>query len=463
MSTEDSRSRWAALLIGTAATDSDLSSLPSVRHNLTDLERVLTDPQLVGMDPANVTVVPDPAAEHEVLDPLSRLADQDLDMLLVYYAGHGQTDDAGDLYLATTSTPNRADGLEWRSIEYRRVQRVVRRAVAGVRLVVLDCCFAGRALDVMTSDDAVLRGVVGIAGAVSWVASPRDKTAMAPAGERHTAFTGAFLGHITGDTRTPGADALTLATLIRSTRDTLRTLGRPEPQVQAQGNGLDLPIVRRPPAPDAPFDAHRESGHGPRTAPDAAGDVSGHSTSRVTPKRSFLLREETPELTAALERRDGIPLAIPRADEVPAQPLPTSLRSIRKWKNWTHSRAWQRRLSGFPSSMGTTWQVQVELLSESERKLFYFALMTEAVGQSLRQPAGGLSPVTGESARDAFWLNIDADGLISPVQFSLELRVPDHRPCTVWTHLPPTLDVFERDGVRSLSVGGVDLWHVTLD
>ena len=134
MTAELSRGRWAALLIGTAANEADLPPLPSVRQNLTDLQRVLTDPELVGMDPANVIVVSDPAAEHEVLDPLAGLADQDLDVLLVYYAGHGQTDDLGNLFLATTRTRNRADDLAWRSVEFARIQGVVRRAVAGVRL-----------------------------------------------------------------------------------------------------------------------------------------------------------------------------------------------------------------------------------------------------------------------------------------------------------------------------------------
>src|SRR6202023_2220639 len=106
---------------------------------------------------------------------------------------------------------------------------------------------------------------------------------------------GALLGHITGGTRTPGTDALTLDTLVRRTRETLRSLGRPEPQVQAQGTGLDLPIVRRPPLPTA------------EPAP-------ARPARRPTPRTSFLLSNETPELTAALERRIGTHLVVPGED-----------------------------------------------------------------------------------------------------------------------------------------------------
>jgi hypothetical protein len=457
VTTELSRGRWAALLVGTASNNADLPPLPSVRQNLTDLQRVLTEPELGGMDPANVLVVSDPAAEHDMLDPLARLADQDLDVLLVYYAGHGQTDEAGDLYLATTSTPNRAAGLEWRSIEFRRVQRVIRRAAAGVRLVVLDCCFAGRALDVMASGDAVLRGAVGTAGAVTWVASPADKTAMAPAGEPHTAFTGALLGHLTGSTRTPGVDALTLDTLVRSTRETLRSLGRPEPQVQAQGNGLDLPIVRRPPLPaDAPKPSPSQP-EAPRRP-------------RPTPK-GFLLRDKTPELTAAVERRRAAPLVIPDEVEVPVQPLPSPLRSSWARKSRTHCRSWQQLLRGFPSPEATTWQLQVELIGDRDRELFQLALMTQAVGgtHALEHPAGRLGAVVQDSEvgfrlsldRDYQWLNIDNDGLISPARFSVDLVSAAHAPCEIWIFLPPTVELFERDGIRSVGREGARIGPVT--
>ena len=235
----------------------------------------------------------------------------------------------------------------------------------------------------MAAGDATLRGAVGTAGAVTWVASPADKTAMAPAGEPHTAFTGALLGHITGSTRTPGVDALTLDTLVRSTRETLRSLGRPEPQVQAQGTGLDLPIVQRPPLPaDAPQPPQPSQPEAPRPA------------RRPTPKKSFLLRGETPELTAALERRRAAPLVIPDEVEVPVHPLPSPLRSSWARKSRTHCRSWQQLLRGFPSPEATTWQLHVELIGDRERELFQLALMTEAVGgtHALEHPAGRPQP-----------------------------------------------------------------------
>jgi hypothetical protein len=313
----------------------------------------------------------------------------------------------------------------------------------------------------MASADAVLRGAVGTAGAVTWVASPADKTAMAPAGEPHTAFTGALLGHITGGTRTPGVDALTLDTLVRSTRETLRSLGRPEPQVQAQGNGLDLQIVRRRPLP---------AGEPQAVPPQAVPQV--RPLRQPTPKTSFLLRTETPELTAALERRLAAATVVPDEDEVSAIPLPSPLRGNWVRKARTHCRVWQQHLPGFPSAAETSWELYVELIGDRGRELFHLALMTAAVGgtSAVRNPAGRLRPLMpGEGRslhslsfdRDYQWLTIDQDGLISPTGFSVDLTSASHGPCEVWVSLPPTVDLFERDGIRSVGREGVRIGPVT--
>lgn len=450
MTTDETRKRWAALLVGTARNDAGMTTLPTVRNNLEDLRQVLTDPCLIGMDHSNVNIVADPDSEHEVLDPLARLADRELDLLLFYYAGHGQTDDEGHLFLATTQTPNRADDLEWRSVEFRRVQRVIRRAVADVRLVVLDCCFAGRALDVMASADAVIRGAIGTAGAVTWVASPASETAMAPSGERHTAFTGAILGHVTGDLRTPETDFLTLDTLVRQTRETLRSHGRPEPQVQAQGSGLDLRLVRRPSRTQQP------------TAPSTSQPPGNTPSSRVRfPYDSLNANIPTPQLDTAVKNRVGTPLKVA---EVEPQKLPRQARG--KWGKpaMTHIRVWQHRLAGFPSPSGTTWQLNIQLIGKGNHELYHLSVINERVTcvARLRHPAGIFHPVLEEMLDDFFWLHV-RNGQITPDRFSMELSSPSHKPCELWLFLPKTLDEFTRNGIRSVGQEGINLRHTTIE
>ncbi|WP_276310118.1 caspase family protein [Nocardioides speluncae] len=484
MSTDGTRARWAALLVGTARNDAGMTTLPTVRNNLDDLREVLTDSSLVGMDPSNVDVVVDPNSEHEVLDPLSRLADRDLDFLLFYFAGHGQTDEEGHLFLATTQTPNRADGLEWRSVEFRRVQRVIRRAVADVRLMVLDCCFAGRALDVMSSADAVVRGAVGTAGAVTWVASPASETAMAPAGERHTAFTGAILGHVTGDLRTPEADFLTLDTLVRRTRETLRSQGRPEPQVQAQGSGLDLPLVLRPARDQRP--AVQELGPDTRSAqpdvdrrsegsgiPATSSDAGLFPSKARLPDGTVIRRLRTPQQDAAVANRVGTPLRRADADKVKFHNLPQPARTWWGGTRMTHIRTWQCNIAGFPSPTGTTWQLTVELGEDPlatvrdhrrREEVYHLSLMSEPVASvsRLSHPAGIWHPVLEEMPDDFFWLGTH-NGKITPDRFSMELSSPAHRSIELWVSLPQTLDEFTRTGIRSIGQAGVNLRHATIE
>ena len=63
--------------------------------------------------------------------------------------------------------------------------------------------------------------------------------------------------------------------------------------------------------------------------------------------------------------------------------------------------------------------------------------------------------------RDYQWLNIDKDGLVSPARFSVNLVSAAHGPCEIWISLPPTVDLFERDGIRSVGREGINIGPVT--
>jgi hypothetical protein len=197
------------------------------------------------------------------------------------------------------------------------------------------------------------------------------------------------------------------------------------------------------------------------------GPEPAHPVRRPTPRVPFLLRGETPEPTAALRRLIEAPAVVPGEDVVRTSPLPTRLRGSWGRVARTHVRAWQQRLPGFPSAAGSTWRLHVELIGARERELYRLALMTEAVGgtHALSRTTRRLSPV-GQLSADEFsefsWLDVDADGVIGPVRFSVELRSAAHGPWTLWVFLPPTVALFERDGIRSLGQDGERVQLVTL-
>ena len=62
------------------------------------------------------------------------------------------------------------------------------------KVVILDCCFSGRALADQAGDEESFLGQVGIEGTYLLTATAANAVALAPPGERYTAFTGALLG-----------------------------------------------------------------------------------------------------------------------------------------------------------------------------------------------------------------------------------------------------------------------------
>src|SRR5438067_569987 len=99
--------RSKAVLIGTSDYDetSGLDHLPGVHNNLVALEHALTNPSTGVFAPEHCTVDNNPDTSRSLISRLQRAANQALDVLLVYYAGHGIL--AGrdaDLYLTVRET-----------------------------------------------------------------------------------------------------------------------------------------------------------------------------------------------------------------------------------------------------------------------------------------------------------------------------------------------------------------------
>ncbi|MEV8321109.1 caspase family protein [Streptomyces sp. NPDC059900] len=229
----------AAVLIGTSAYR-HLPQLPAVENNTEDLADALQDPTVWGLPQARCRVVPNPVTQAELLEPVYELGRQSKDTFLVYYCGHGLRDsDSADLYLALHGS---REGAGYTATEYRHLRSALRASPARRKIVILDCCFSGRATRTLgATGDLAAQAVVD--GAYVLTASPRDHAALAPDGERHTAFTGELLKLLVeGVADAP--DTLDLETLYRELDARLRSKNRPSPQ-RSQVNDIGrLPLVR---------------------------------------------------------------------------------------------------------------------------------------------------------------------------------------------------------------------------
>ncbi|MFI7010826.1 tetratricopeptide repeat protein [Streptomyces sp. NPDC050145] len=191
-----------AVLIGAYAYR-HLPDLAGVRGNVEALQEYLTGPAGWALPRENCLARPQPGDPCVLADELFDAAEAATDTLLIYYAGHGDPGSGGDAAeLRLAMHASRADRPgHW--LRYGDVREAVRRSPAQRRIVVLDCCYAGRAIDGGMSAAAEGRAgrvpgprlfeLADMDGAVVLTAASGVEQAMCPPGWEFSAFTGALV------------------------------------------------------------------------------------------------------------------------------------------------------------------------------------------------------------------------------------------------------------------------------
>ncbi|WP_073920304.1 caspase family protein [Streptomyces sp. CB00455] len=283
-----------AVLIGSSGYR-HLAALPAVEANVKDLAAELCDATVWGLPEQHCTLVLDPRHPAELLDPVNRAGEEATDTLLVYYAGHGMRDAAtADLYLALQGS---REHVGYTAVAYQHLRAALRDSGARRKVVVLDCCFSGRAARTLAGEEDALAAQAAVEGAYVLTASPHDRVALAPDGERHTAFTGEMLT-ILRDGISDGPELIDLDTLCRTMAARLRGKNRPLPQhAQEMGMGR-LRLVRNRAR------AARGTPAGPVLAADvrSAMVVAGLGLAR-TLRTAGRTRDALPVLRLALQER----------------------------------------------------------------------------------------------------------------------------------------------------------------
>ncbi|MEH1129413.1 DnaJ C-terminal domain-containing protein [Micromonospora sp. CPCC 206061] len=265
------------LLLGAAHYTAGLPELPAVGNNLRALRRELTDPEGGGLPDDRCRMALDPVNAGEVGRLLHAAAIEATDLLLVYYAGHGLVGGRRhELYLSLGSTDPAHP--EFTAVPYRAVRDVFLDSPATNQVIILDCCFSGRALDGAMAGDGGLIGQIDVAGSYVLTSAPANSTAQAPVGAQYTAFTGELV-RLLREGIANGPPLLSLGEIYRHVRAALHARGYAAPQQRSTEVADRLAIARnrygRPaPPPSAPpkFDLF-----GSGTTPDGSGGGTSFS------------------------------------------------------------------------------------------------------------------------------------------------------------------------------------------
>jgi putative transcriptional regulator len=255
------------VLIG-ASTYTQLPPLPTVGNNLTGLSDVFTDARLWGLPPPNCHVVADPTTPQQVGRALRAAARASGvgGLLMVYFAGHGVVDErTGELHLAVGQTDR--DAAYATAVPYEWIRRAVLDSPASRRVVILDCCYAGRAISGMSDELNAVADEVEIDRTCVLVATSPNRAALAPPDERYTAFTGALIDVLRRGVP-DGPDPLDLATVYAEVLRTQRRRAHPLPEIRARNGGEQVPLVRNAARPPLRITAAR-----PAAVPDTADQV----------------------------------------------------------------------------------------------------------------------------------------------------------------------------------------------
>ncbi|MCX5194701.1 caspase family protein [Streptomyces sp. NBC_00249] len=222
--------RSRALLLGSSRyTDPDLPDLPAVLNNVEDLANVLRSPWGTALSDRHCV----PRVDEETLPAvgarLVEAAAEAEDLLLVYYAGHGLVGPDGELYLSLPGTSSDPSLIAWTGVPFGLVRRTLATARAASRVLVLDCCFSGQAIDLMAADTSVVSGQLAVSGTCTLASSPANRPSHAPSAARYTAYTGELLDLLHRGSE-DAAEFLTLLGIHEHLARALPAKGHPRPE-----------------------------------------------------------------------------------------------------------------------------------------------------------------------------------------------------------------------------------------
>ncbi|AXQ58754.1 caspase family protein [Streptomyces koyangensis] len=233
----------SAVLIG-CHRFTDLEDLLAVQKNLVGLSEALTDPMIWGLEKDRLKVLDQPCSGDDVLDAVAKAADAAHDTLVVYYSGHGLIDPStGELYMALPDSRIR-NVLVQRALRYDYLRRIVSSSGARKKVMLLDCCFSGRALGAMASaDHSAAANVTMVDGTCVITSASATALSLAVPGEKYTAFTGVLLDIL--QQGVPGAGTyLTMETVFDAARSRLAARSLPLPQQRNRNTAGRICIAR---------------------------------------------------------------------------------------------------------------------------------------------------------------------------------------------------------------------------
>lgn len=235
------------VLIGTSTYEhgSELPAVPQIRRNVEALAGQLSGSASGIVPERNCTVLLDERDLGEIGRVLREARDEARDTLVVYYAGHGVVGGRRhELFLALRGTRVEQPGFGT-ALRYEELREEVRDSPARRKVIILDCCFAGRAGGRALASERGFVGQLAVEGSCLLMSTGPHEPAVILDGEECTAYTGRLI-KVLRDGIQDGSEFIAVDSLHRSLVQVMRPAGLPRPGMHCTDNGGELAIARNP-------------------------------------------------------------------------------------------------------------------------------------------------------------------------------------------------------------------------
>jgi caspase domain-containing protein len=244
---DPTRSQAVLIAVGDYGKSTGLPPIPAAGNNARKLFDILTNPLILGLPSQQCRLILDPADDAHPALAVAQAAQETTDTLLVYFAGHGLVARSGELIFGLTGTSARWP--EFTGLRYAWLREALVPARARRTVVIIDCCFSGRAISAMTDEESLVAGQLGVRGAYVMTSTSANAVASAPVGSEYTAFTGSLIELFTQGL-SGGPPYLCLNDVYEWTRKSMIRAGLEQP-LQAGTNQIgELPLLRNVAAPN---------------------------------------------------------------------------------------------------------------------------------------------------------------------------------------------------------------------
>jgi WD40 repeat protein len=236
-----------------------LPAVPAAEHSLRRMERLLAGP-LCGWPHDRLLVLPNVHSPGDLPDQLITAFEPVTDVAVFYFVGHGQLASDDQLCLGLARSRPEANRRAATSLRFADVRQALQDSSAEIKIVILDCCFAG----LITARPALASDVLDLTagtGAYTMAATSAYTTAWyedAPGlAEPQTYFT-KYLADLV-EAGIPGQPSqLRLDPLFKQLRDNLAAGGRPVPHSRAVNDARDFVFAYNAAPPATHRDTEQE-------------------------------------------------------------------------------------------------------------------------------------------------------------------------------------------------------------